>query len=88
MKFLFAGILAFCISCVFSIEIDQNIETDSDQPENLEDSDVSFGKYNFQLQYSKLVLPRRPKHYSINKHVLIAGQKILICKYIITYSAI
>ena len=42
MKFLFAGILAFCISCVFSIEIDQNIETDSDQ----EDSDVSFGKYN------------------------------------------
>ena len=44
MKFLFAGILAFCISCVFSIEIDQNIETDSDQPENLEDSDVSFGK--------------------------------------------
>ena len=46
MKFLFAGILAFCISCVFSIEIDQNIETDSDQPENLEDSDVSFGKYD------------------------------------------
>ena len=46
MKFLFAGILAFCISCVFSIEIDQNIETDSDLPENQEDSDVSFGKYN------------------------------------------
>ena len=49
MKFLFAGILAFCISCVFSIEIDQNIETDSDQPANQEDSDVSFGKYNIYL---------------------------------------
>ena len=51
MKFLFAGILAFCISCVFSIEIDQNIETDSDQPENQEDSDVSFGKYNIKVNW-------------------------------------
>ena len=55
MKFLFAGILAFCISCVFSIEIDQNIGTDSDLPENQEDSDVSFGKYNFKLWNSKLI---------------------------------
>ena len=55
MKFLFAGILAFCISCVFSIEIDQNIETDSDQPENKEDSDVSFGKYNIKVNG---VIPR------------------------------
>ena len=53
MKFLFAGILAFCISCVFSIEIDQNIETDSDQPENQEDSDVSFGKYNIKVNWVK-----------------------------------
>ena len=51
MKFLFAGILAFCISCVFSIEIDQNIETDSDLPENQEDSDVSFGKYNIKVNW-------------------------------------
>ena len=51
MKFLFAGILAFCISCVFSIEIDQNIETDSDQPGNQEDSDVSFGKYNIKVNW-------------------------------------
>ena len=53
MKFLFAGILAFCISCVFSIEIDQNIETDSDQPANQEDSDVSFGKYNTKVNWVK-----------------------------------
>ena len=54
MKFLFAGILAFCISCVFSIEIDQNIETDSDQPANQEDSDVSFGKYNIKVFNSNI----------------------------------
>ena len=61
MKFLFAGILAFCISCVFSIEIDQNIETDSDQPENQEDSDVSFGKYNIKVNWVEGFLTPRFK---------------------------
>ena len=47
MKFIFAGILAFCISCVFSIEIDQNVETDSDLSESQEDPDVSYGNIYF-----------------------------------------
>ena len=40
LKFGF-GILALVFSCAFSIEIDQNIETELEQPE---DSDVSYGK--------------------------------------------
>ena len=43
MKFIFAGILAFCISCVFSIEIEQNVDTDSDLSASQEDPDVTYG---------------------------------------------
>ena len=47
MKLLFSWVLALCISCVFTIEIDQNIDTESDQSDSQEDPDVSYGRVNF-----------------------------------------
>ena len=43
MNFIFASVFAVYISCVFSIEIDQNIENDSQQPEPPRNTDL-YGK--------------------------------------------
>merc|ERR1719367_39944 len=42
MKAIPSRVLALCISCVFTIEIDQNIDTESDQSDSQEDPDVSY----------------------------------------------
>ena len=56
MKLLFSWVLALCISCVFTIEIDQNIEAESDQPESKEDPDVSYGIVYFTFLITKNIL--------------------------------
>merc|ERR1712141_655120 len=76
MNFIFASVLALYISCVFSIEIDQNIENDSHQPEPQDNTDLYGPPLEKPFPSEGLLVAAKLGHLQSIQHMIEAGADI------------
>merc|ERR1712223_1039430 len=76
MNFIFASVFAVYISCVFSIEIDQNIENDSQQPEPPRNTDLYGPPLEKPFPAEGLLVAAKLGHLQSIQHMIESGADI------------